>query len=324
MEYILNKIKEYKKIIILRHTNPDLDALGSQIGLALSIKENFPDKMVLISGDTNKFTFLGDMDEVKDLDFVDALCIICDVATSKMISDHRYLSSKEIIVIDHHTNDVYLDCEEGKCNVPYYSLIKPNYASCTELISDLIMRWNWKMPKKAATALYGGIVTDSGRFQFGTEDMAHLFEVSAYLMKNGADAQFIYRNLYVESLESRLMKNYFQSKMQLTQNNVAYMMNDKDVFDKFNVDTFTVSRGMVNLMAGIDKVYIWANFTLDVATNKVWCEFRSRDVIIVDIAKKYGGGGHDYACGATVDNFGVALDILDDFDKRMEEINNVQ
>jgi phosphoesterase RecJ-like protein len=178
------------------------------------------------------------------------------------------------------------------------------------------------MPSFAATALYGGIVTDSGRFQYGS-NLAPLFRTSAYLVENGADPQFIYRNLYVESLESRIMKNYFQTKMKLTKNNVAYMFNDKDVFEKFDVDTFTVSRGMVNLMAGIDKVKIWANFTYDRATGKVFGEFRSRDIVIVDIAKQFGGGGHANACGATLEDFEVAKEVLECFDKLLEEIENV-
>ena len=111
--------------------------------------------------------------------------------------------------------------------------------------------------------------------------------------------------------------------MQLTEHNVAYMVNDKDVFEKFDVDTFTVSRGMVNLMAGIEKVNIWCNFTYDVASGKVFGEFRSRDIVIVDIAKKYGGGGHECACGATIDNFEVAMEMLKEFDKKMEEYLNV-
>ena len=107
--------------------------------------------------------------------------------------------------------------------------------------------------------------------------------------------------------------------MQLTRNNVAYMINREDVYEKFDVDTFTVSRGMVNLMAGIDVVKIWANFTYDKHTGKVLCEFRSRDVVIVDVAKKYGGGGHAFACGATVESFELVEAILADFDKLLEE-----
>ena len=313
MQNILNKIKEYDTIIIHRHSNPDLDALGSQIGLKETLQHNFPNKKIYAVGDMNRFTFLGSMDVVSDEEFKDALCIICDVAVSHMISDYRYLDSKEIVLIDHHQNEMKLDTEARKCEVSVYPFVDITKAAAAEIVANLIRDWNLELPAHAATALYGGITTDSGRFQYG-KNLASLFKTSAYLMENGADAQFIYKNLYVETLESRLMKNYFQSKMQLTEQNVGYMFNDKDVFEKFDVDTFTVSRGMVNLMAGIDKVKIWANFTIDRATEKVICEFRSRDIVIVDIAKKYGGGGHANACGATIDNFEVAYQVLKDFD----------
>ena len=318
---ILNKIKEYKTIIIHRHNNPDLDALGSQIGLKETLKHNFPDKEIYAVGDMNRFTFLGGMDEVEDSKFDDALCIICDVAVSALISDHRYFDAKEVIVIDHHQNDTNLSTPEKEFNKPLYRYVDTKIAACCAIVGDMIRTWNLMMPSFAATALYSGIVTDTGRFQYGS--LAPLFSISAYLMENGADANYVYRNLYVETLESRIMKNYFQSKMQLTSKNVAYMINDKDVFDKFAVDTFTVSRGMVNLMAGIDKIKIWANFTYDKVSEKVLCEFRSRDITIVDIAKKYGGGGHACACGATIDNFDVAMEVLKDFDKLLEDIENV-
>ena len=318
---ILNKIKEYKTIIIHRHSNPDLDALGSQIGLKETLKHNFPEKEIYAVGDMNRFTFLGDMDTIEDSKYEDALCIICDVAVSTMISDYRYFQAKEVIVIDHHQNETNLSTQEQEFTKPLYRYVDTKIAACCAIVADMIRVWGLEVPKHAATALYSGIVTDTGRFQYGS--LAPLFKISAFLMENGADASYIYRNLYVETLESRLMKNYFQSKMQLTKKNVGYMFNDKDVFEKFEVDTFTVSRGMVNLMAGIDKVRIWANFTYDRANGKVICEFRSRDITIVDIAKKYGGGGHAFACGATIDNFDVATDVLNDFDNLLEEIDNV-
>ena len=319
---ILKKIKEYQKIIIHRHSNPDLDALGSQIGLKETLKLNFPEKEIYAVGDMNRFTFLGEMDNVDDNVFTDALCIICDVAVSHMISDYRYFDAKEVIVIDHHQNETNLSLPDKEFDLPLYRYVDTKSAACCAIVADMIGKWNLVMPSFAATALYGGIVTDSGRFQYGV-NLAPLFRTSAYLVENGADPQFIYRNLYVESLESRIMKNYFQTKMQLTKNNVAYMFNDKDVFEKFDVDTFTVSRGMVNLMAGIDKVKIWANFTYDRATGKVFGEFRSRDIVIVDIAKQFGGGGHANACGATLDDFEVAKEVLECFDKLLEEIENV-
>ena len=318
MKEILKKIKEYKTIIIHRHNNPDLDALGSQLGLKETLQANFPEKEIYAVGDMNRLTFLGGMDNINDEKFNNALCIICDVAVGNLTSDHRYFNAKEVIVIDHHQNETDLSTRDKVFNLPLYRYVDTKALACCEIIANMINEWNLKLPPNAATALYGGITTDTGRFQYGS-NLASIFKTSAYLVENGADPQFIYRNLYVETLDSRLMKNYFQSKMQLTKNNVAYMINREDVYEKFDVDTFTISRGMVNLMAGIDVVKIWANFTYDKQTGKVLCEFRSRDVVIVDIAKKYGGGGHACACGATVESFDLVEAILADFDKLLEE-----
>ena len=322
MQEILKKIQKYNRIIIHRHNNPDLDALVSQLGLKNALQNSFPEKEVYVVGDMNKFTFMGEMDVISDEMYENALVIICDVAVSHLISDHRYFLAKEIIVIDHHRNSVNLDFDGHACDVPCYAFIHPEYIACAEIVTMMIKEWGLTLDSYGATRLYGGIVTDSGRFQYGS-NFANVFKMSAYLMECGADAQFIYKNLYVETLESRKMKNYFQGKMQLTKNNVAYMFNDKEVFDLFAVDTFTVSRGMVNLMAGIDKVNIWCNFTYDKESGKVLGEFRSRDIVIVDIAKKYGGGGHECACGATLDNFEVAKEMLLEFDQKMEEYANV-
>ena len=76
---------------------------------------------------------------------------------------------------------------------------------------------------------------------------------------------------------------------------------------------------MVNLMAGIKEIPIWASFTEDKTNNKVICEFRARGIVIVDIAKKYGGGGHDFACGASLTSFEEVEQVLEDLDRRAKE-----
>ena len=322
MQTIFQKIQEYQTIIIHRHTNPDLDALGSQIGLCEALKETYPSKNIYMVGEENRFSFVGKMDTIEDQLYNDALVIICDVAVGRMVSDTRYFDAKEVIVIDHHNNPCNLSTDEKEFTKPLYVHVETNRGACAEIVGQFIRDYNLKCSKKGYTALYGGITTDTGRFQYGQE-LDHTLDIASFLVKNGADYNFIYKNLYVESLESRLMKNYFQSKMQITDHNVAYMINDKDVFEKFDVDTFTVSRGMVNLMAGIEGVNIWANFTYDKLTGNVLCEFRSRDIVIVNVAKKYGGGGHDNACGATLPDFSYVDQVLADFNQLMEEFKNV-
>lgn len=306
---LVYKIKEYETIIVLRHTRPDLDALGSQRGLALSIKESYPNKKVYMTGDmTDKYAFLGEMDTIDDSVFKDALVIICDVAIKAMVSDDRYTLAKEIFVIDHHTND-----SDATKNV----IIKPSVSSTAELITDIMTANYFRIPKEAATALYAGIISDTGRFQYNPS--ASTFRAAAKLVELGADYNFIYDNIYVETLSQRRMKNYFSNKFEVTKNGVAYIKNDLDVFNMFDVDVFTVSRGMVNVMSGIDEIKIWCNFTFDKTKNAVLCEFRSRGIKIVDIAKNYGGGGHNFACGATIESFAVADKIIADFDRLLEE-----
>lgn len=308
------KILEYDKIIILRHNRPDLDALGSQLGLKEVLKSEFPNKKIYATGDmNNRLAFVGSMDEIEDKEFNDALVIICDVAVKNMICDQRYELAKEIFVIDHHTN---------KSDLTDNFIIDSSRAAAAEYIAYIIMNyWHFKINAKAATLLFGGIVSDSGRFQYAGTTPDTL-RIAANLLECGADMNFIYDHLYVESLESKQMKGYFSSIFKITKNNVAYLKNDKDIFDKFKVDFFTISRGMVNVMAGIDKINIWCNFTYDIENNVIIGEFRSRGLSIVDIAKDFGGGGHDQACGATLHSWEEVDQILECFDKRAKEFND--
>ncbi len=75
-------------------------------------------------------------------------------------------------------------------------------------------------------------------------------------------------------------------------------------------------------MSGIEGIEIWANFTMD-EFGKVQSELRSKKIPIVDIAKKYGGGGHLLACGCTLSSFEEAKLVLADLDQLLEkEIQN--
>lgn len=302
-------IKEYDTIIIHRHSRPDLDAIGSQRGLALTLKHAYPNKKIYVVGDVSKkYEFLTFMDQIEDDVYSDALVIITDVSVKNMVSDLRFELAKEVFIIDHHKNpsDITTNVISDTSRI----------AAC-ELIADLLLEEGYRITPDAATALFGGIVTDSGRFQYG-ETSSRTLRISAELLDLGADKEYIYSNIYTETLAERQMKNYFAARFNVTEAGVAYLKNGPEVFEKFNVDFFSVSRGMVNTMAGIEEIKIWCNFTYDKSTGKVIGEFRSRGLSIVDIAKKYGGGGHDQACGATLADFEEADKVLADFDRLLK------
>lgn len=306
VEELFNKIEKYDTIIIHRHSRPDLDALGSQRGLALVLKEAYPTKKIYMVGDmSSRYAFLGKMDEITDAVYQNALVIITDVSVRSMVSDYRYELAKEVVIIDHHKNP---------SDITDQVICDPTKIAVSELIAELLIERNFKISCMAATAFYGGIVTDSGRFQYG-ETSGNTLKIAGTLLDLGADKEFIYRNIYTETLAERQMKNWFANRFEVTKNGVAYLKNDKEVFEKWNVEFFNISRGMVGVMAGIKEIPIWCNFTVDLANNIIVGEFRSRELSIVDIAKKYGGGGHDLACGASLKDWNEVDLVIHDFDE---------
>ncbi|MCR3906138.1 MAG: bifunctional oligoribonuclease/PAP phosphatase NrnA [Tenericutes bacterium] len=306
-EKIIKKIEAYDKIIIHRHIRPDMDAIGSQYGLYLTLKENYPNKRIYKVGDVNDMVYLASMDEIPDEYYQNALVIITDVSVSKLISDDRYKLAKEIIIIDHHQNDT---------DLPNVSIFykDPTFASASEMIIDLIKEYGLRVSPEAATYLYGGMVTDTGRFLY-LNNASKTFELAAYITKFNPAYQDFYDYIYTETLQKRQTKNLFSS-FDITQNGVAYRKNDANLIEQSGLEFQAISRGMVNQMAGIKDIPIWANFTEDIENNVIVGEFRSRGITIVDIAKKYGGGGHNQACGASLKNWDEVELVLKDFDER--------
>ena len=203
-----------------------------------------------------------------------------------MVSDDRYKQSREIIVIDHHQND---------CNIENVSLFYQDTLSTSAamIIAYLTRYWRIKLTSLAATYLYAGMVTDTGRFMYINNETAEkTFLVASYLQKFKPDIKDIYDYLYTETLTKKRTKLMF-SNFDMTPNGVAYRKNTADIIKESGLDIQSVSRGMIGQMAGIKEVPIWVSFTEDFDNNKILAEIRSRDIEVVDIAKKYGGGGHN-------------------------------
>ena len=76
---LFKDIEKYDTIVLFRHDKPDLDALGSQVGLYYVIKENYPNKKVYMVGDGSiKYGFIGQMDIVEDSVIEECLAIILE------------------------------------------------------------------------------------------------------------------------------------------------------------------------------------------------------------------------------------------------------
>lgn len=306
---ILKHIRESQTIIIHRHFRPDGDALGSQIGLKEAIHATFPNKKVYVVGDmTQRYQFMGEMDDVKDEEYKGALIFVLDCSEQGMISDNRYKLGKFIIKIDHHVE------KESFGNL---EIVDSTYESCAGLVAFVIDRMRLRLTDYGAKMLFTGIVTDSGRFRYDSTT-SRTYEIVSKLTKYNFNTNDIYNNLYIDTIDMVKLRAQFVLKFKLTNQNVAYIETDQKEMQEYGVDLFSISRNMVNTMAGIKGIDVWANFTEDV-DGSVVCEIRSSKYNINPIAEKYGGGGHKAASGCTVKNFDVAYKLLEDLNNLVKE-----
>ena len=303
----LKLIEKYDLIIIHRHSNPDGDALGSQIGLREIIRTNYPNKTVYIVGDrTKRYAFMEgwEPDEIPDEYYQDALAIVLDTSAKFMISDTRYTKAKETLRFDHH---IY--CEDI-CDV---DIIDNTFESCCGLITQFAIECNLRLNTLAAKSLFTGMVTDSGRFRYDSAN-SRTFRLASVLTEQNFDPNDIYCELYADELSNVQLRAEYTLKIKLAGDGVAYVTTTKQELDKLiserGVDSFAISRGMVGVMSDIKGVDSWVNFTE--TEQGVLCELRSKKYNINPIAVKYGGGGHAKASGATVPDFDTAMKMVED------------
>ncbi len=302
---ILQEIERFDTIIIHRHTSPDGDAMGSQIGLKHIILDNYPDKKVYIVGDAPKrFAFMDGavMDEIADETYFGALAIVLDTGASTLISDERYKTAQKTVRFDHH---IYAE------KITDIEKVDTSYESCCGLITDFAVQCNLALSPASAKALYTGMVTDSGRFRYDSTT-SQTFRLAAKLLEQPFDITSVYSALYADDFSSVQLRAKFILKIQFTANNVAYIYTTKEELPTYGVDTFTISRGMVGTMADLRGVDVWVNFTE--TDEKVLVEIRSSKYNINPIAVKYGGGGHAKASGASVADKAAAMALLADLD----------
>ena len=309
-EQVLQAIRSFDRIILHRHGRPDGDAMGSQIGLKALLVENFPEKQIFAVGDEPKFFGFMEgavMDQIPDSIYEGALAIILDSGSRSMVSDDRYRLAAKTVRIDHH-----IFCEQ----FADIEVIDTSFESCCGMVTEFAIESGLRFTPLAAKSLYTGMVTDSGRFRYdGTT--SRTFRLASKLLEQPFDTNALFRDLYADDFASKQLKAKFILKIRFTAKNVAYIYTDTEEFQALNADTFTVSRGMVNTMADIKGVDIWANFT---ETEKgVLCELRSGKYNINPIAVKYGGGGHAKASGATVADRATAMAMLADLDAMIGE-----
>ncbi len=304
-QQILDKIKEYDTVIISRHFLPDGDAIGSTKGLAAILRLTYPEKEIYVVNEdySDHLAFLGGEDTINDGKYEGALGIVVDTGTADRMSNKKMGLCKELIKIDHHV-DIR----------PYgdISWVEEFRSSACEMIADLYdtFKAELKIDVNAATYLYTGMVTDSGRFRFEGV-CGETMRLAGILLDVGVNTERLFAELYLEDFEYLKFKSYVYQKMKQTENGVVYIYVDKKMQERFHL-TVEQASAVVSSLEGVRGGIIWVAFIEK--QDNIRVRLRSRFVSVNDLAQKYHGGGHDKAAGATVYSVKEMKALLKDAD----------
>jgi phosphoesterase RecJ-like protein len=312
MKKILDKVEEYDKIILFRHFRPDGDAIGSTKGLREILRLTYPEKTILlINNDQSDYlAFLGGEDDpVPDEAYSDALGIVLDTATPDRISNKKFELCRELVKLDHHINvNPYGD----------YIWVEEEKSSTCEMVVEfyLAFRDRLKINSAAATYLYTGMVTDSGRFRFRSVS-GDTMRCAGALLDVGIDTDILYAHLYLQDFSDLKFKAEVYKKMKITENGVAYFYVTEAMQKKMNLSSEQASAA-VSYLDSIKGSLIWIAF-IENGDGSTRVRLRSRFVTINKLAEKYRGGGHDCASGATVYNRKEANALIREADALLKE-----
>ena len=312
MQTILDKIKEYDSIIIFRHKRPDGDATGSTKGLQRILKLTYPEKQVLLinSDYADYMSFLGGEDEdVADEVYAKSLGIVIDTATADRISNKKYALCRELVKMDHHIP------VESYGN---YEWVEEHRSSACEMVATfyLAFRDELVIDSEAATYIYCGMVTDSGRFRY-REVSGETMRAAGALLYIGIDTDTLFANLYMKEYHTFKFEAYVLENMQITENGVAYIYVDRKMQEMFSL-TQEEASAVVSHLDSIKGSLIWLAF-IDNSDDSIRVRLRSRFVTVSEIANNYHGGGHACAAGATCYSLDEMNQLIADCDARLKE-----
>ena len=304
---VLDTIKQYDRIIIFRHFRPDGDAVGSTRGLQRILQLSFPEKEVVLQNcDASDYmSFFGEEDALcDDAFYADALGIVVDTATAARISNQKFSLCKKIIKIDHH-----IPVEEER-------------SSACELITAFYyaMRDELTIDREAATYLYAGLVTDSGRFRFRSVS-GETMRLAGLLLDQGVDTDTLYAHLYMKDFEEFKFHGYILDQIKITANGVAYVYVDRATMAEYGL-TFEQASACVSYMDSIKGSLIWIAFIDAEKSDDIRVRLRSRFVTVNALAEQYEGGGHACASGATVHSREQMQELLQKADALLADYKN--
>ena len=302
-EKIISKIEQYDSIVIFGHRNPDGDCYGSEIALRNVLRAKYPTKSIYCVGTGLKkfFEIIGPTDVVSDETIAKSLAILLDANDLERSEDKRIYKALDFAKIDHHI-DTFTFTEGPE-------VIDDKASSTCELIYEFAMENGLEIDLISASALYLGIMTDSGRFQFAN-NFVKMFEIVRDLCDLGVDPILLNKTNNLAPESTLDIKAFIYSRVVKLDEGIIYVYASKEDRKKIGVTSAQICAN-TSLISYIADHPIWF-VSAETDDGGIQTEIRSSIFNVQEIAVHFGGGGHTYAAGFTTKGYknGVIEELL--------------
>lgn len=302
-----NLIKESSKVMVMGHTNPDIDAIGSAIGIYRLAKSLNKNAYIISNKRPALQNFMESLKEEPEYEDViiskevaeenideDTLLVVVDTHKITYVESEEVLKkASKIVIIDHHRRNAdYIENATLTFQEVYAS-------SAAELVTELLQyaEVNVELKKIEAEALYAGIMMDTKSFTFKTG--VRTFEAAAYLRKCGVDIIRV-KKWFQSDLESFNKIANIVKKAEIVNDSIAIALCDNE---KSKDISLLCAKAADELLTISD---VTASFVLGDTGEKICISGRSiGDINVQVILEKLGGGGHITLAGAQVEGMTI-------------------
>lgn len=293
-EKIISKIEQYDSIVIFGHINPDGDCYGSQIALRNILRNRYPSKQIYATGSGLKkfYNILGKLDVVSDEVIAKSLAILLDANDLPRAEDKRVFQSLDFCKIDHHIDTFTF--KEGP------EVIDDKATSTCELIYLFAKENNMGIDLISASALYLGMMTDTGRFQFA-DNFVRMFSIARDLCAIGVDPILLNKTNNLTPEITLDIKALIYSRVIKRNDGIVYAFITKNEREKLGVSSAQICQNTSLLSYIVDHPIWFVASETDIGGLQV--ELRSSMYNVQTIAVHFGGGGHTFAAGFTLKEY---------------------
>jgi len=299
---MFRELSEAKSVLLLTHLRPDGDALGSTFGLRAYLRsagkkadvlltDGMPHRYVNFHRDPVTRMSREQADSYELVAVLDCANVARLNVTSSL--DIDYLRSRRTVNIDHH---VYNNLDAPK------NFVCPKRSSASEIVADMLIEAGAKIPADCATALLAGMMTDTGCFRFSNTTGTTLRTAGA-LLDRGAVLERIANEVFFNKPYNcaAFEADLFNTRLKIAcGGRFAYAYIDDALLKKHDFN-LAEDEGIIDNLRALEGVVI-ALLIYRNSSGEFKLSLRSKDSAfpVGPLARKYGGGGHEMAAGATL------------------------